>query len=491
MAKLRIKVDYESTLQWMFCDLNDIKTILHLSSKIKQKYGLKADICLSLDDAILPKDEPIEILNNGDLIKVDILKETIKKSDKKQSDNIISSASSSLSSTSTSSSSSSSEDEGQSFEQPFKKGTSYLNKENTTSMKRKIEEVSSKESTDKASNELLNKAKVQDNDMEKKKRKRRRKNKNKNKLPEETAVKVISNPRPNPYAQVNVPSQAKITKFNDTDEESSVNTAEKVDQSLDQNIEVDESSEKQDDFHNTNVTRKNNKKKKNKNKLSGDKALEKESTMDISTDMAKNFEVSSSAVSCEEMLLESFKETTTKKKVVVNNDAPQVKASCVVTNYATEKKLFKPNGGSNGLENLLKLAEKPIKVKKAPQKTIADLDVCTNKSVILTNKSVNFEPDKINEYPIFENEIGPQIGQIFAFMCLQIGPDYTPQMTRYVGELKQIENGQALFLILYDENEGKNRSEKFEIDCLVEGLLLKNREVHFEWSQLNDIRIIK
>ena len=46
-------------------------------------------------------------------------------------------------------SSSSSEDEGQSFEQPFKKGTSYLNKENTTSMKRKIEEVSSKESTDK------------------------------------------------------------------------------------------------------------------------------------------------------------------------------------------------------------------------------------------------------------------------------------------------------------------------------------------------------
>ena len=104
MAKLRIKVDYESTLQWMFCDLNDIKTILHLSSKIKQKYGLKADICLSLDDAILPKDEPIEILNNGDLIKVDILKETIKKSDKKQSDNIISSASSSLSSTSTSSS---------------------------------------------------------------------------------------------------------------------------------------------------------------------------------------------------------------------------------------------------------------------------------------------------------------------------------------------------------------------------------------------------
>ena len=77
-------------------------------------------------------------------------------------------------------------------------------------------------------------------------------------------------------------------------------------------------------------------------------------------------------------------------------------------------------------------------------------------------------------------------------MCLQIGPDYTPQMTCYVGELKQIdEGGEALFLILYDENEGKNRSEKFELDSLVDGLLLKNREVNFQWSQLSDIRKIK
>ena len=77
-------------------------------------------------------------------------------------------------------------------------------------------------------------------------------------------------------------------------------------------------------------------------------------------------------------------------------------------------------------------------------------------------------------------------------MCLQIGPDYTPQMTRYVGELKQIgEGGDALFLILYDENEGKDRSEKFELDSLVDGFLLKNREVNFLWSQLSDIRKIK
>ena len=71
-------------------------------------------------------------------------------------------------------------------------------------------------------------------------------------------------------------------------------------------------------------------------------------------------------------------------------------------------------------------------------------------------------------------------------MCLQIDPDYTPQMTRYVGVLKQIEeSGDALFLIIYDENEGKDRCEKFELDSLVDGLLLKNREVNFLLSQLS------
>jgi len=140
------------------------------------------------------------------------------------------------------------------------------------------------------------------------------------------------------------------------------------------------------------------------------------------------------------------------------------------------------------------LAEYPIKARakvNAQQKN-ARKDVCTNKSVVLTNKNIDFEPDNLEQYPPFDNELSPQTGEVFAFMCLQIGPDYTPQMTRYVGELKQIEEGgEALFLILYDENEGKDRCEKFELDSLVDGLLLKNREVNFLWSQLSDIRKIK
>ena len=152
------------------------------------------------------------------------------------------------------------------------------------------------------------------------------------------------------------------------------------------------------------------------------------------------------------------------------------------------------NSANGSLDALLKLAQYPIKARakvNAQQKN-ASKDVCTNKSVVLTNKNIDFEPDNLEQYPPFNKELSPQSGEVFAFMCLQIGPDYTPQMTRYVGELKQIEEGgEALFLILYDENEGKDRSEKFELDSLVDGLLLKNREVNFQWSQLSDIRKIK
>lgn len=206
-------------------------------------------------------------------------------------------------------------------------------------------------------------------------------------------------------------------------------------------------------------------------------------SQETSSSTANQFEPSSSAVSCEEMLLaessnQKAKETTAKKQRVKS-----------VT--ASNKVPFSPQGS---LDALLKLAQYPIKARakvNAQQKN-ASKDVCTNKSVVLTNKNIDFEPDNLEQYPPFDYELSPQSGEVFAFMCLQIGPDYTPQMTRYVGELKQIEEGgEVLFLILYDENEGKDRSEKFELDSLVDGLLLKNREVNFQWSQLSDIRKIK
>merc|ERR1712083_666127 len=184
---------------------------------------------------------------------------------------------------------------------------------------------------------------------------------------------------------------------------------------------------------------------------------------------AQIFNPSSSTVSCEDMLLEDMK-STTKNKDDLKNSA------------------------SSGLEALLKLAQNPIKAKaqQSCKQKIAEQDVCTNRSAIFTNKEMDFDPDKLDQYPVLENSDKPKVGQILAFMCLQIGPDYTPQMTRYVGELKKIDdNGQVLFLIIYDENEGKNPSEKFEIDGRLDGLLLKNRDVDFVWSQLFDIRKIK
>ena len=71
--KLRLKVDYKSNVHWMLCDLKSIKTIRDLSAKIQKEYSIE-ELFLTLDDAILPDKESIEILENGFLIKVNLKK---------------------------------------------------------------------------------------------------------------------------------------------------------------------------------------------------------------------------------------------------------------------------------------------------------------------------------------------------------------------------------------------------------------------------------
>ena len=79
----------------------------------------------------------------------------------------------------------------------------------------------------------------------------------------------------------------------------------------------------------------------------------------------------------------------------------------------------------------------------------------------------------------------PQTGQVFAFKCLQIGPDCTPQMTQYAGELKSIKDDDAVLLIVFDENEGKDCLDKFQVDNIMVGVVLKNREVEFKLSLIH------
>jgi len=134
--------------EWMFCDLKKFKTISDLAVKIRERYDIRQkNVNLLLDDAILPNQETIEILNSGDLVKVDISQ---KKPNEKTTK--ISKNSSSESSSSSSSSSTSSEDELGNLEQSFK-GVKYVPKMTETSKKRKLDEDNS---------ELDNKKKVCD-----------------------------------------------------------------------------------------------------------------------------------------------------------------------------------------------------------------------------------------------------------------------------------------------------------------------------------------
>ena len=83
--KLRVKIDHEGILKWMFCDLHSIKNIKDLKKQIKTKYEL-SKFNLLLDDAVLPKSEPIDLLINGDTIKIEVIESEIstKKSSSKQ-----------------------------------------------------------------------------------------------------------------------------------------------------------------------------------------------------------------------------------------------------------------------------------------------------------------------------------------------------------------------------------------------------------------------
>lgn len=207
MPNLRIKVVCLLKSEWMFCDLKKLKTISDLAVKIKERYDIHLkNVNLLLDDAILPDQETIEILNSGDLVKVDVFQKKPNTKNNKASKNSRSDRSSS-----SSSSSSSSEDELDNLEQSFKS-----TKVSESSKKRKCEGDISEQPTKKVSNEILTKeVPTTLPSPGKKKKKSRRKNKNKNKLPQVNVQETLKQP-PKPSVKPTVPSQAKVTKFNDS-----------------------------------------------------------------------------------------------------------------------------------------------------------------------------------------------------------------------------------------------------------------------------------
>ena len=452
-TKLRIKIDHDGRLKWMFCDLRRLKSIKCLKEQIKEKYDLDK-FNLLLDDAILPKREPIDLLNNGDTVQIQLLGETdfkdskaadkakktsltlngklngmkaTKKSSAEEDSATESSISEAKSSSSESSSSSNSASSSSSKDEPKKK--TEMSKDSSAD----DDEV---ETFEKSFNHVEYNPKLPEKTNEDKpavpqvpvpqvsevefvpKRKRQRKNKNKNKLATDAnGSPIVPKSVTNPATSSNFSSQGKIIKFADND---------------------DEEGEPEN----------------------------------------KRYAASSPAVSCEDMLLKSAQDIPKRK-------APSpIKA--VVSPMNHEHGNPTTNGG--GLDSLLKLKDNPLKAKKRAQK-----DVCHNQSVVLTNpKTTNpdFDLNKIQEYQCFEGD--PEVGHILAFKCLQVSPvDYTPQMIQYVGEFKSKEDDQVTFLLLHDETECLSRSDKFEIEDFVQGSTRRNTNVDFSWNMLSDIRLVK
>ena len=72
MSELRIQIDIDGRLDWMFCDLERLKSIQDLKEQIEDKYrfGDVDGFFLMKDGAKLPKTEDIRLLSNGDTVRI-------------------------------------------------------------------------------------------------------------------------------------------------------------------------------------------------------------------------------------------------------------------------------------------------------------------------------------------------------------------------------------------------------------------------------------
>ena len=233
-TKLRIKIDHDGRLKWMFCDLKRLKSIKCLKEQVKDKYDLNK-FNLLLENAILPKREPIELLNNGDTVQIlllgDDFKDTkpvdkIKKTNQngtvngtkqtpvKKSENESNESTESSSSESSSSSSLSSKND----KNPEKKSDSSSDDDEVETFEKSFNHVDyDPKLPEKPKDQPVVPQVPQVSEVEfVPKRKRHRKNKNKNKLATDANASPIV---PKPVDPPKFATQGKITKFSDDNDE--------------------------------------------------------------------------------------------------------------------------------------------------------------------------------------------------------------------------------------------------------------------------------
>jgi len=446
MSKLRIKLDFcnNSPLVWTFCDLKTTKTVKDLTKEIEKKHECKK-VQLMLEDAILPPQEPIGLLENGDIIKIVKFKKRKRKisSSSSASENEIPVSATkngvkkekkNVKNEATESDDDGDKSDNETYEQPFKRSKLEVKGK----FIQKPVQIEPKES--------LQTNNIENEKTKDKKRKRKRKNKNKNKLNlSEKEVEGIPTVlplenNPVPASTPTLPNHGKRTVFNDSSDSDKESKSLNISNGNGQKLESEDMSEKTATVDENNVS------------------------MDVSSPIVngktKKLAPNQKSISCEDFLLEAE-----------NCEKPNLK--------------LKPK--TNGFNALLSLADNPIKAKRIAQK-----DVYSSKSVVLTNTNdKNLEFGDIDQYPALEDD--PNEGQTLAFKYLQIGPDYTPQYFQYVGELIHFNESTKCgkFLVLFDENEGKSRLNKFEIDEVIEGQTKRNQEIEFSFSFMQDVKLVK
>ena len=317
---------------------------------------------------------------------------------------------------------------------------------------------------------------------DKPKRKRKRKNKNKNKLaadqipvfgaeivPSPAAIKQTTKSLPNSNNHVRFDNHHEVNTENDKTEEviggeefSAEDIRNLYSQSVSSNGISDSPAQQLQNKENTGGENEGNdvggRKNTKHTRLNGSKP-------------------SDTDVSCEDVLMKQFEDSKVTNSAVVNKPAPKI----VFTPRALSLKEMKKEIPKN----------RNLKFSQSQDVDLSQFSALLNckDSVFDKNSESTIVAPEIKDYSVYHavSGSGPRVGDIIAFKVLEMGENYTPEVSDFKeGKVLECEGTNTVTFELLKMSK-KKKNGKFEIE---EDQQQEEKIVTFNWSELIDPRLM-
>ena len=307
------------------------------------------------------------------------------------------------------------------------------------------------------------------------KRKRKRKNKNKNKLPHDQLPIFDSSITIQTACPAQRPEEAKTNshlRFDECDKSNDAFTPEEISQLYTQSVPFVYNSNGQANSKNDPTPKIAS--------INNDEEKIKDAPLASSKQVASSSQSNKLSESCEDILLDHL-------------DKKRSSNISVVTNTVS-KTMFTPRVLS--LNELKKNSKTKTAKTTETSNQVANSNDCPQFSALLSCKGTVFNKngcspinDAIKDYSAYHlvNDSGPRVGDIIAFKVLEIGENYTPQISEYK-EGKVVEcDGTNFVTFELIKNVKTKKMGKFEIE---ENPEADDKVQTFNWCDLVEPRLL-